>query len=32
VETGRRKRRAAGASGSKKDLELSLIDGARDSP
>ena len=31
VETGRRKRQAAGASGSKKDLELSLID-ARDSP
>jgi hypothetical protein len=32
VETVRRKRRAAGAGGSKKDLELSLIDGARDSP
>ena len=32
VEAGRRKRQADGAGGSKKELELSLIDGAREPP
>ena len=32
IEAGRRKRQADGAGGSKKELELSLIDGAREPP